>query len=86
MPAVAGVSDPLEWRNHLNVSYGMSDYFTFVHKIDGALRCLQRRYEQEQIEQDKIISSLKLAGWHPSPLIDMGEADSDDESGKMPPA
>ena len=59
--------DPLDWRNaigdHLDVSYGLSDYFTFTDKVDGVLRRLQRHYEQEQMRQDKVLSSLNQVRW-----------------------
>ena len=55
-------------------------------RIDEVLRRVQRQQEQEQTEQDFILSSLKTAGWHPSLPSYVGETDSEDESGAVPPA
>ena len=81
LKAVEGISCALAWRNEIDDYF--YDYFAFADSVDKALHRLQRQQERQEQKQNEI---FKFMGWHPSLYHDQSKADSDDESGTVPPA
>ena len=71
----------LAWRNEIDDYF--YEYFAFADSVDKALHRLQRQQERQEQKQNDI---FKFMGWHPSLYHDQSKADSDDESGTVPPA